>query len=293
MRGIGVTVFDGATREQFDVHVLGILSNVLGPRRSLVVARLEGGPLARTGVIQGMSGSPVYIDDRLVGAVSYALGSFSREAIAGITPIEEMAATDATPLREARRRFPPVPPPHEVTRRHAGRRGRAGASRHRAVRPAPRRRPGQRPRPGRCRAPRRAAPADCHAAGPERIHAGDPRPLERGVRRRQPGAHPRRVAGRRTGQRRRRAFAGAGRSNRREPDPGRSGAGGNRHGDPGGRWSGLRLRPSVLQPRPGAVAHDASARHHPAPEPRHLLAPGRHRRRARHLRSGSLDRHLR
>lgn len=116
MRGIGVTVFDGATREQFDVHVLGVLSNVLGPRRSLVVARLEGGPLARTGVIQGMSGSPVYIDDRLVGAVSYALGSFSREAIAGITPIEEMAATDATPLREARRRFAPVPPLHEVTR---------------------------------------------------------------------------------------------------------------------------------------------------------------------------------
>ncbi len=116
MRGIGVTVFDGATREQFDVHVLGVLSNVLGPRRSLVVARLEGGPLARTGVIQGMSGSPVYIDDRLVGAVSYALGSFSREAIAGITPIEEMAATDATPLRAARRRFAPVPPLREVTR---------------------------------------------------------------------------------------------------------------------------------------------------------------------------------
>jgi len=109
MQGTGVTVFDGTTREQFDVHVLGVLTNVLGPRRSLVVARLEGGPLARTGVIQGMSGSPVYIDDRLVGAVSYALGSFSRDAIAGITPIEEMAATDATPLRAARR-WPSAPP---------------------------------------------------------------------------------------------------------------------------------------------------------------------------------------
>ena len=103
MRGTGVTVFDGTTRERFDVHVLGVLTNVLGPRRSLVLARLEGGPLARTGVIQGMSGSPVYIDGRLVGALSYALGSFSREAIAGITPIGEMAATDATPLRTARR----------------------------------------------------------------------------------------------------------------------------------------------------------------------------------------------
>ena len=116
MQGVGVTVFDGTTRERFDVHVLGVLTNVLGPRRSLVVARLEGGPLARTGVIQGMSGSPVYIDDRLVGAVSYALGAFSREAIAGITPIEEMAATDATPLRAARRRSTPWPPAHGVTR---------------------------------------------------------------------------------------------------------------------------------------------------------------------------------
>ena len=116
MRGVGVTVFDGTTREQFDVHVLGVLTNVLGPRRSLVVARLEGGPLAETGVIQGMSGSPVYIDDRLVGAVSYALGSFSRDAIAGITPIEEMAATDATPLRAARRSTPLPPPAHAVTR---------------------------------------------------------------------------------------------------------------------------------------------------------------------------------
>ncbi len=115
MQGVGVTVFDGTTREQFDVHVLGVLTNVLGPRRSLIVARLEGGPLAETGVIQGMSGSPVYIDDRLVGAVSYALGSFSREAIAGITPIEEMAATDATPLRAARRRSTPLPRAHAVT----------------------------------------------------------------------------------------------------------------------------------------------------------------------------------
>ena len=116
MRGFGVTVFDGATRERFDVQVLGVLTNVLGPRRSLIVARLEGGPLAQTGVIQGMSGSPVYIDDRLVGAVSYALGSFSREAIAGITPIEEMAATDSTPLLAARRWPAPLPPARDVTR---------------------------------------------------------------------------------------------------------------------------------------------------------------------------------
>ena len=115
MQGTGVTVFDGTRREPFDVHVLGVLTNVLGPRRSLIVARLEGGPLAQTGVIRGMSGSPVYIEDRLVGAVSYALGSFSREAIAGITPIEEMAATDGTPLQASRRWSAPPPRGREIT----------------------------------------------------------------------------------------------------------------------------------------------------------------------------------
>ncbi len=90
MTGVGVTVFDGTNRAEFKVTVLGVLRNSMGPRRDLIVARLEGGPLAETGVIQGMSGSPVYINDRLVGAVSYSLGSFPKEPIAGITPIDEM-----------------------------------------------------------------------------------------------------------------------------------------------------------------------------------------------------------
>jgi hypothetical protein len=90
MIGIGKTVFAGEAQEEFRAQILGVLRNVLGPRRDIVLARLEGGPLARTGVIQGMSGSPVYIDGRLIGAVSYALGSFPREPIAGITPIAEM-----------------------------------------------------------------------------------------------------------------------------------------------------------------------------------------------------------
>ena len=80
-----------------------MLQNSIGPKRSLIVSRLTGGPLATTGVIQGMSGSPVYIDDRLIGAVSYSLGSFSKDAIAGITPIEEMVATDAAAATQARR----------------------------------------------------------------------------------------------------------------------------------------------------------------------------------------------
>ena len=95
MTGVGVTVFEGAQREEFDVEILGVLRNVLGPRRDMIVARLAGGPLAHTGVVAGMSGSPVYIDGRLIGAVSYALGSFAKEPIAGITPIDEMVRSDA------------------------------------------------------------------------------------------------------------------------------------------------------------------------------------------------------
>ena len=105
MIGVGKTVFEGDRLDEFKVHILGFLRNVIGPRRNLILARLEGGPLANTGVIAGMSGSPVYIDGRLVGAVSYSLGQFSKEPIAGITPIGEMteAATFAAPRRPAAR----------------------------------------------------------------------------------------------------------------------------------------------------------------------------------------------
>ncbi|MBI2829392.1 MAG: hypothetical protein HYX77_09015 [Acidobacteria bacterium] len=114
MVGIGKTVFEGDRLDEFKVHILGVLHNVIGTRRNLILARLEGGPLANTGVIAGMSGSPVYIDGRLVGAVSYSLGQFSKEPIAGITPIDEMteAATFAGPRRQAARvelRFPLTP----------------------------------------------------------------------------------------------------------------------------------------------------------------------------------------
>ena len=99
MVGVGHTVFAGTRVEEFRAHIIGVIENVMGPRRNLILAKLEGGPLADTGVIAGMSGSPVYIDGRLIGAVSYSLGSFSKEPIAGITPIEEMTeeAALATP----------------------------------------------------------------------------------------------------------------------------------------------------------------------------------------------------
>ena len=102
MEGIGRTIFEGSEMKDFKVHILGVLKNVQAPQRNLILARLEGGPLAETGVIAGMSGSPVYIDGRLVGAVSYSIGAFPKEPIAGITPIDEMiAATAETGSRRA------------------------------------------------------------------------------------------------------------------------------------------------------------------------------------------------
>src|SRR3954464_146389 len=102
MVGVGRTVFEGDKLEEFKVQIIGILRNSIGPRRDLILARLEGGPLAKTGVIAGMSGSPVYIDGRLGGAVSSSLGQFAPEPIAGITPIAEMleAATLPSPRRQ-------------------------------------------------------------------------------------------------------------------------------------------------------------------------------------------------
>ena len=100
MTGIGRTVFDGTHVEEFKVNIIGVLENVIGAHRNLILAKLEGGPLANTGVIAGMSGSPVYIDGKLIGAVSYSLGSFPKEPIAGITPIAEM--TDSAAVSDVR-----------------------------------------------------------------------------------------------------------------------------------------------------------------------------------------------
>jgi hypothetical protein len=90
LKGFGKTVFAGTAVEEFQVEILGVLENA-GPKQSIILARLSGGPLERTGVMQGMSGSPVYIDGRLAGAVAMAF-PFSKEPIAGIRPIAEMLA---------------------------------------------------------------------------------------------------------------------------------------------------------------------------------------------------------
>jgi hypothetical protein len=99
MEGVARTVFEGAELQEFKVRILGVLRNVQGPRRDLILARLDGERLAQSGVAQGMSGSPVYIDGKLIGAVSYSVGNFSKEPIAGITPIAEMKDATALPAR--------------------------------------------------------------------------------------------------------------------------------------------------------------------------------------------------
>jgi hypothetical protein len=103
MVGVGRTVFGGTRVEEFKVEIVGVVENVIGAQRNLILARLDGGPLANTGVIAGMSGSPVYVEGRLIGAVSYALGSFSKEPIAGITPIGEMTEATSSDRPRSRR----------------------------------------------------------------------------------------------------------------------------------------------------------------------------------------------
>ena len=88
MKGVGRTVFEGITIEDFQVEIMGVLKSVQ-PRQDVILARLSGGPLEKTGVIQGMSGSPVYINGRLVGAVAYSF-PFAKDPIAGIQPISQM-----------------------------------------------------------------------------------------------------------------------------------------------------------------------------------------------------------
>ena len=110
MVGVGRTVLQGAELKDFKVVILGVLRNVQGPRRDLILARLEDPSVIEAGVAQGMSGSPVFIDGRLIGALSYSIGAFPKVPIAGITPIAEMK--DATPLprrsgtRQARLELP-------------------------------------------------------------------------------------------------------------------------------------------------------------------------------------------
>lgn len=105
MRGVAYTVFQGTKPEPMEVEVLGVMKNNLnGPKSDVILVRLHGEKVEFTGVVAGMSGSPVYFDGKLAGAIAFRLGIFSREPIAGVTPIEEMLA-----INELDKTVPPEP----------------------------------------------------------------------------------------------------------------------------------------------------------------------------------------
>src|SRR3984893_7428572 len=103
MRGVAYTVFQGIQPESMDVEGLGVLSNVNGPKADIILVRLHGEKVEYTGVVAGMSGSPVYLDGKLAGALAFRIGEFSKEPIAGVTPIADMLeinALDGSPAEE-------------------------------------------------------------------------------------------------------------------------------------------------------------------------------------------------
>src|SRR6266567_6474617 len=89
MKGVARTVFSGTESQEFGVEILGVLPGFPAPRQSAIIARLSGANVEKTGVFAGMSGSPVYIEGRLVGAIAFSF-PFAKEPIAGITPIKQM-----------------------------------------------------------------------------------------------------------------------------------------------------------------------------------------------------------
>ncbi len=104
MRGVAYTVFQGVKPEAMEVEVLGVLRNVNGPKGDIILVRLHGQKVEYTGVVAGMSGSPVYLDGKLAGALAFRIGEFSKEPIAGVTPIADMleiSALDRSPAEES------------------------------------------------------------------------------------------------------------------------------------------------------------------------------------------------
>jgi len=95
MQGYAYTIFAGDQVERFDLEVIGVMPNFLGPRQSIILVQLKGPKVERTGVAAGMSGSPVYLDGKLAGALSLRLGIFTKDPIAGVTPIEDVVRPPA------------------------------------------------------------------------------------------------------------------------------------------------------------------------------------------------------
>ena len=97
MQGYAYTIFAGDQVEKFDLEVIGIMPNFLGPRQTIILVQLKGPKVEHTGVVAGMSGSPVYFEGRLAGALSLKLGVFTKEPIGGVTPIEDIIRPQPQP----------------------------------------------------------------------------------------------------------------------------------------------------------------------------------------------------
>src|SRR6202167_1444863 len=117
MKGVAYTIFAGDEIEKVDLVVLGVLHNALGPTQEIILVQLLGEKAEHTGVVAGMSGSPVYFDGKLAGALSLKLGTFTKEAIGGVTPIADMFEIQQEPVKSAtdRAAIPSqVPVPQEL-----------------------------------------------------------------------------------------------------------------------------------------------------------------------------------
>jgi hypothetical protein len=97
MQGYAYTIFAGDQVEKFNLEVIGVLDNFLGPKQSIILVQLKGPKVEHTGVVAGMSGSPVYLDGKLAGALSLKLGIFTKEPIAGVTPINDVLNPPSQP----------------------------------------------------------------------------------------------------------------------------------------------------------------------------------------------------
>ncbi len=113
MTGVAYTVFQGTKPESVGIEVLGVLKNANGPKGDIILVRLSGAKAEYSGVAAGMSGSPVYFNGKLAGALAFRIGEFSKEPIAGVTPIAEMLEINAMDRS-------PVPGPIEAKAQVSG-----------------------------------------------------------------------------------------------------------------------------------------------------------------------------
>src|SRR6266446_648007 len=121
MKGEALTIFAGDQVEKFDLVVIGVMPNFLGPKQSIILVQLLGPKVEHTGVVAGMSGSPVYLEGKLAGALSLKLGIFTKEPLAGVTPIENMLSLPkGSPTGTILAGSPQGAPGAEAIRQYAG-----------------------------------------------------------------------------------------------------------------------------------------------------------------------------